>query len=172
MSFANFSASLAAVLKHEGGYNNDPHDPGGPTNKGITQAVYDDWRHGHGLPEQSVKLIVRIEVEAIYKGRFWDAVSGDELPPGIDYATFDFAVNSGVSRAIRYLQRAVGVNDDGMIGPVTLAAVARMSADAVIDAVCDLRLAFLRHLPTFTRFGNGWTHRVADVRILAKAMAA
>ena len=169
---ANFAASLAAVLVHEGGFVDDPRDPGGATQKGVTQAVYDDWRQGHELPKQSVRLLSQFELEAIYRKLYWDAIQGDQLPLGVDYCTFDFAVNSGVKRAARYLQRAAGVADDGQIGPMTLAAVNAKPADELIDAVCDARLAFLEQLGTFGHFGRGWTTRVNEVRAMAKGMAA
>ncbi len=168
----NFPLSLAAVLIHEGGYVDDPQDPGGATNKGVTQAVYDDWRVGEGLARRSVRFINDYEVGAIYRRRYWGAVRGDDLPPGVDYCVFDFAVNSGVNRASRYLQRAAGVVDDGRIGPATLAAVKAKPAAALIAAVCDARQAFLEQLPTFARFGRGWTARVAEVRAKATEMTA
>src|SRR5690349_1648581 len=104
---ANFDASLAAVLHHEGGYVNHPRDPGGATNKGVTQKTYDNWRVDHGLPPQSVRLITPAEVMAVYKRRYWDAVKGDSLPAGLDYCLFDLAVNSGPVRAITFLQEAL-----------------------------------------------------------------
>jgi len=168
---ANFPASLAAVIQHEGGFVNDPRDPGGATNRGITQAVYDDWRASHGLPLQSVRNLVNSEVEAIYCTRYWDAIRGDDLPSGVDYCTFDFAVNSGVNRASRFLQNAAGVTSDCKIGPVTLAAVAGIPPLLLIRAVCAARLDFLRRLETFDRFGRGWTARVNEVRDRAEALA-
>lgn len=166
----NFDASLALVLRHEGGYVNHPRDPGGATNRGVTQAVYDDWRVGNGHCEQSVKLIAPDEVRAIYKKRYWDKIRGDDLPAGIDYCVFDFAVNSGVSRASRYLQEAVGVDVDGVIGQATIAAVKAEPADRIINEVCTLRQRFLEGLRTFPTFGKGWTRRVAEVEVHAKVM--
>jgi lysozyme family protein len=169
---ANFDKALSAVLVHEGGYVNHPKDPGGATNKGVTQAVYDDWRVAHKLPAQTVKDITTAEVMAIYKHRYWDAINGDELPDGVDYAVFDFAVNSGVYRAARYLQEAVGVAADGQIGPVTLAAIRAKPAQDLVTAICDARMAFLKRLTTFDTFGRGWTRRVEDVRCKGRSMAA
>lgn len=167
---ANFDKALSAVLVHEGGYVNHPKDPGGATNKGVTQAVYDDWRQVIRLPKQSVKDLTDAEVMAIYKKNYWDRVKGDELPIGVDYAAFDFAVNAGVYRAARYLQEAVGVAPDGQIGPVTIAAV-KACGPKLIDTLCDARMAFLKRLTTFDTFGKGWTRRVEDVRAKAKGMA-
>ena len=169
---SNFDAALAAVLQHEGGFVNHPQDPGGATNRGITQATYDLWRVDHQLPKASVKTITPAEVMAIYKKRYWDAVQGDKLPSGLDYCLFDFAVNSGASRAARYLQEAIGVTADGKIGPNTLDAIEAVPTQALIQAVCNMRLAFLKRQPTFATFGKGWSKRVQDVRVKAKGMCA
>jgi lysozyme family protein len=168
---ANFDASLAAVLKTEAGYVNDPKDPGGATNRGVTQKVYNLWRADHGLPIQSVKLITPAEVFAIYKKQYWDRVRGDELPSGVDYCVFDFAVNSGVHKASCVLQEALLVDIDGKIGPNTLAEAKAQPAAPIIDCVCDLRQHFLEGLKTFGHFGKGWTARVKAVRAKAKGMA-
>lgn len=166
----NFVSALAAVLVHEGGYVNHPRDPGGATNKGVTQRVYDDWRVNRGLPPRSVKFLQQAELEAIYKRQYWDAVKGDDLPTGVDYCVFDLAVNSGVNRAARFLQRSAGVLEDGKIGPVTLAAVKALSPSLLVDMICDERMCFLKSLGTFDTFGKGWTRRVSDVRDHAKAL--
>lgn len=163
MSASNYKPSLSLVLAHEGGYVNHPKDPGGATNKGVTQAVYDSYRKVKGLPPQTVKLIISNEVAEIYQKQYWRQVKGDDLPAGLDYAVFDFGVNSGVSRAARYLQRLVGVPDDGVIGNQTLAAVyeaARKDEEKLIATYCANRLAFLKSLATFATFGKGWTRRV------------
>lgn len=168
----NFAPSLAAVLQHEGGKVDDPSDPGGRTAYGVTQRVYDDWRREQGLPKRDVWHIVPAETEAIYRMNYWNAVRADELPSGVDYAVFDFAVNSGVNRAARYLQRAVGVEDDGKIGPVTLATVNRKPACETVAALCAARLDFISHISTFARFGRGWSARVGEVGLKAAEMMA
>lgn len=168
---ANFAASLADVLVHEGGWSNDPKDPGGATMHGVTQREYDAWRSKHGLPMQSVRLITPAEIETIYRGDYWNACRCDELPGGVDYATFDFSVNSGVSRAIHYLQQAAGADSDGTIGPATLAACSVLPPRMLIEKLCDERHAYLEHLSTFGHFGTGWTERVIEVERQAKAMA-
>lgn len=165
----NFEMALAYVLEHEGGYVNHPRDPGGATNKGVTQAVYDGYRKMRGRGIQSVKFISEEEVRAIYKFQYWDRVQGDMLPAGVDYAVFDFAVNSGVGRASKYLQAVVGVAQDGIIGARTVAAVTNPAA--TINALCDRRMGFLRNLKTFLTFGRGWTRRVQGVRAHALEMA-
>jgi lysozyme family protein len=166
-----FPTALAYVLQHEGGRVDDPHDPGGRTAYGITQAVYDDWRGVNSLPRRDVFDIDPPETEAIYRQRYWYPVRGDDLPAGLDYATFDFAVNSGVNRAARFLQTAAGVAADGVIGPVTLKAVRGIPPLLLIKALCDARLDFLKSLETFDRYGRGWTARVNEVLAQAKALA-
>lgn len=163
MSAKNYKPALSLVLAHEGGYVNHPRDPGGPTNKGVTQRVYDAYRKVRGLAVQTVKLITADELAELYRKQYWWLVKGDDLPAGLDYAVFDFGVNSGISRACRYLQRTVGVHDDGIIGDETLTAVyaeARKDEVALIERYCANRMAFLNSLKTFATFGTGWTRRV------------
>lgn len=169
---ANFDASLALVLQHEGGYVNHPKDPGGATNRGITQGTYDLWRVDSGLEIRSVKNITPAEVMAIYRARYWNKVRGDDLPSGLDYCLFDFAVNSGPVRAARYLQEALGVVADGKIGPNTMDALHSVPTAALIEAVCNMRLAFMKKQSTWPVFGKGWNRRVQDVRVKSKDMVA
>ena len=107
------------------------------------------------------------DVAPLYKKNYWDKIKGDELPAGVDYACFDLAVNSGVGRAAKILQKAVGVTADGAIGPTTMAAVESQDARNLATEICDLRLAFLQGLPTFETFGKGWTRRVQEVEKVA-----
>jgi lysozyme family protein len=168
--------SLAKVLVHEGGYVNHPADPGGPTNQGVTQRVYDGYRKGKGLATRSVKNITAEEVHDVYDRQYWDAVKGDQLPDGVDYVVFDGAVNSGPGRSIMWLQQALRPiykgPIDGVMGMGTIAALKAVNDnDALIDRICDARMNFLRHLGTFKTFGRGWTARVAEVRSIGKAWA-
>lgn len=168
MSAINFRPSLALVLAHEGGYVNHPRDPGGPTNQGVTQRVYDAYRDYHRQRRQSVKAVLSSEVSDIYNKNYWKLVRGDSLPVGLDYCVFDFAVNSGVSRAVRYLQRAIGVVDDGVLGMISMAALDKLckqdGCETLIAQYCANRLAFLRNLGTFPTFGKGWTRRVIGAK--------
>ena len=156
----NYPQALKQVLKYEGGYVDHPKDPGGPTNKGVTQAVYDNWRKSQNLSIQSVRAITDSEVAAIYKNLSWDRVSGDLLPSGVDVAVFDFAVNSGVSRAAKTLQAVVGVTQDGVIGPATIQA----AKTYVAMSITNRRLAFMQSLSIWSTFGKGWSARIADVK--------
>ncbi|MBB95568.1 MAG: hypothetical protein CML68_13385 [Rhodobacteraceae bacterium] len=159
-----FQRALPKILMHEGGYVNHPADPGGATNKGITQNTYTAWLRAQGRAYQSVKAITDADVAAIYRRNYWDAVSGDDLPSGVGYCVFDAAVNSGPRRAAEWLQQAVGADPDGAIGPITLAAVADSDNAKTINAMCDNRMAFLKRLRHWPTFKNGWTRRVSEVR--------
>lgn len=161
----NFQEALAAVLVHEGGYVNHPADPGGATNKGITHRTYAAWLHKRGLPTKNVRNITDEEVAAIYEEQYWNVIRGDDLPHGIDYAVFDFAVNSGPARAAKFLQRVVGVADDGVIGLQTLkAAESTGSNKRVVIELCRNRLAWLKKLRHWPTFGRGWQRRVEEVQ--------
>jgi len=172
MAINQFQKSLQKVLLHEGGYVNHPKDPGGATNKGVTQKVYDDYRSGKGLKQRSVKSLEDDELEEIYRVRYWSLIKGDSLPAGVSYVVFDGAVNSGVAQSVKWLQRAVGTNPDGVMGPATINAVKDWkNYDNLIDKICDRRLAFLKALKTWPTFGKGWQSRVEQVRAVGKAWA-
>lgn len=160
---------MQAVLAHEGGYTNNPDDPGGPTNYGIT--IYDArkyWRPN--ATADDVKAMPLSVAEDIYEHHYAIPLSYDSLPAGVDYCVLDYGINSGISRAAKVLQRCVGVKDDGEIGPVTLAAVKAHDPTDVIDWICDERLRFLKSLKTWPVFGKGWNSRVVEVRQLATQM--
>jgi lysozyme family protein len=166
----NWDRAFAEVIKYEGGYVNHPQDPGGPTNLGITQATLSRWLRRRASVAD-VKALTREKVKPIYKQNFWDVIKGDDLPGGVDFATYDFAVNSGPSRAARYLQSVVGVEQDGQIGPETLAAVDRYSAEDVVKKLVAKRRGFLMGLKTWRTFGKGWDRRVVSVQQLALKLA-
>lgn len=165
----NFEQSLALVLKHEGGFVNNPKDPGGMTNLGVTKKVWEEWV-GHPVDEAAIKALTVQDVAPLYKKNYWDKIKGDQLPMGVDYACFDLAVNSGVGRAAKILQQAVGVSADGAIGPATLDAVAKANPRDLATEICDLRLNFLQSLPTWATFGRGWGRRVSEVEETAFKM--
>lgn len=167
----NFDQSLAMVLRHEGGYANHPSDPGGETNKGVTWRTYNAWRSKQGLPSRSVKDITDDELKSIYRQQYWNVIQGDILPSGVDYAVFDFAVNSGPARAAKFLQAIVGAAQDGQIGVITVEAVQKRNAADVVKALCESRLAWLQRLRTWSTFGKGWGNRVRDVQAAATQMA-
>lgn len=170
MTADNFPACLKRVLHHEGGFSNHPKDPGGATMKGCTQGVYDAYRKRHGLPLQSVKLISDAELLDIYRTQYWRPARGDDLPKGVDLVVFDFAVNSGPDRAIKHLQRALGLREDGTVGNATLAKLLTADPDRIVAAISASRLEFMQKLGTWGTFGNGWKSRVNDIRQTAEDM--
>lgn len=166
-----FEHCLSHVLRHEGGYADHPADPGSATNMGITRRTLAEWRGvspWSDLPKSAVMALSRVEAAEIYQARYWSKCAADLLPTGLDFALFDFAVNSGPTRAVKYLQIQIGVEADGIVGPRTLSAVEKCrrgrGAKQLIETLCDNRLNFLRGLNTFSTFGRGWTTRVATVR--------
>ena len=167
----NFARSLALVLKSEGGWSDNPADPGGATMKGITLGTFRAYIKPGGTKEE-LHAITDAQLSTCYRRQYWDAVAGAELPDGVDYAAMDFGVNSGPGRAAKYLQDVVGVVQDGRIGPATLAAIRAKSSTEVINELCDARLAFLHRLSTWPTFGKGWNDRVKSVRAQAINMAA
>jgi lysozyme family protein len=169
---ANFEQALKLVLIHEGGYVNHPKDPGGATNQGITHRTYAAWRARQGQEPRNVRDITSEEVREIYRAQYWHKIMADDLPSGLDYAVFDFAVNSGPARAAKFLQEIVGADQDGIIGAQTLDAVAARDSKQLIRMLCASRLAWLKRLKTFATFGKGWTRRVNDVNEAAQSMAA
>lgn len=166
----NFENVLSLVLKEEGGFVNNPDDPGGMTNLGVTKKVWEGFV-GRAVDEAEMRSLTRADVTPLYKQDYWNKVCGDDLPHGLDYAVMDFAVNSGTGRAAKLLQKTCGVDPDGTIGPATLGVVNTADARDLIGKVCDQRLAFLRSLPTFATFGKGWSARVARVRAASDKMA-
>lgn len=171
MAVDNFDRAMTLVFVSEGGFVHDPRDPGGATNLGVTKKTLEHER-GQSVTVADVRALGRPEASGIYRKSYWNTVHGDELPAGLDYATFDYAVNSGPARAIMSLQKALGVAPDGRIGQLTMAAAATCDAKIVVRALTRERLAFLRALSTWPAFGRGWTRRVEGVETSAIAMAS
>jgi len=166
MTAANFPQCFALVLKNEGGYVDNPKDPGGATNLGCTKAVWEEWV-GHEVTKDDIRDLKPNDVMPLYKAKYWDTIKGDDLPEGVDYAVFDFAINSGPSRAAKALQSVLSVNVDGQIGPATLRALETSNPREVATAVCEARLAFLQSLSTYGTFGKGWSKRVSEVETVS-----
>ncbi len=161
-----FAICLPRILIHEGGWSDDPEDPGGATMKGVTLAVFRAFKE-RAVTKAELRRISDADLAEIYRRNYWNVVRADELPAGVDYVTFDIAVNSGPGRAARILQAAAGANMDGAIGPATLEAVRRVAPEILIRAMGSRREAFYRSLPTFPRFGRGWLARCAQVTATA-----
>ena len=168
MPSAAFQASLPFILRWEGGYVNHPADPGGATNKGVTQRVYNDWRVRQGMPARDVRQITDDEVHAIYEAGYWTPPRCDLLPRPLDLVQFDTAVNMGVGRAVRMLQASLGCGVDGDFGPGTRRAAEACDAGAAVAAYCDRREAYYRGLaqknPKVAVFLTGWMNRLDALR--------
>lgn len=162
-----FPEALATVLASEGGYVDHPADRGGATNRGVTQGVYDAHRRARGLPIRSVRDITDAEVAEIYMARYWVPAKCGVLPWPASLCHFDAAVNSGVRQAAVLLQRAVGVAEDGVIGPQTLAAVQRAGRARLLARMWTGRLDFYRRIVAGDAsqmvFLRGWENRVVDL---------
>ena len=166
MANHNFDKSVEYILEHEGGYVDHPKDPGGATNKGITIATFCRYVKPKGTKED-LKQLTTEQAKIVYKAQYWDKVLGDELPSGVDHAVFDFAVNSGPRRAALYLQKVVGVTQDGKLGPNTLKATEAIPKIVVINTLMDKRLAYMKRIKRgelWKTFGRGWQKRIDRVR--------
>jgi lysozyme family protein len=167
----NLLPAMTALLKHEGGFSNHPADPGGMTNLGVTQRVWEEWV-GHPVDEKEMRSLTPEKVAPMYKQKYWDKIRGDDLPSGVDMAVFDCCVNSGPGRAAKMLQRVLGLTEDGAIGPNTLSKALSIDSSKLIADYNAARLAFLQALPTWATFGKGWSNRVAAVTTEATNMTA
>jgi lysozyme family protein len=148
------------VLAHEGGYVNHPNDPGGETQWGICKRSY---------PNINIKTLTRAEAIEIYRKDFWNRVSGEQLPAEVAFQVFDAAVNHGIGNAVRWIQKAAGVADDGHLGPLSLAAIKAADPADLVLLFNAIRLRFYAKLSTFSTFGRGWVNRVAgNLELAAK----
>lgn len=167
-----FAQCLAYVLRHEGGYVNHPADRGGATNRGITQATYDEWRVSNGLSRNPVVGISADEVSAIYRTRYWRPCGADRFGAPLDLVVFDAAVQHGPGRAAKWLQRVVGAVPDGQVGPMTVRAVdafvERNGMAALVGDLLGIREGFYREIvandPTQKVFAKGWANRLEALR--------
>lgn len=177
MSKEAYAKALPRILVYEGGKVDDKADPGGRTNKGVTQGTYNAFRRKYGVAQQDVFLISETEVATIYKTMYWDKVRGDQLPLGLDLVVFDAGVNSGTGRAGIWLQQALGSayqgQIDGQFGDKTMQAVVDCTdISGLIEDFCSRRLGTLKRLKTFSRFGKGWSARIANVQKIGLAWNA
>jgi len=147
-----FDQAFERLIGLEGGYVNDPHDPGGETKYGISRRSY---------PGEMIRTITLAHAKEIYLRDYWGPTGCESVPDAIKFDLFDMAVNSGVGTAIKTLQRTVGVDDDGNLGPVTLQAVVSMPALRFVARFNGARLQFMSALPTWPSFGRGWANRIA-----------
>jgi lysozyme family protein len=159
----NFQTSLELVLAHEGYFGNDPRDAGGMTNLGVTKRAWQAWVK-RPVDEAEMRSLTPESVAPFYKEMYWDTCKCDELPIGIDYAVFDFAVNAGTHQASKLLQEALSVDADGVIGQQTLTAVGNYGVVELTELFSEKKELFYRSLRTFATFGKGWLNRVVDVQ--------
>jgi lysozyme family protein len=171
MAAQNFSAALALILSYEGGLVDNPSDPGGITNWGVTLNSLGAFL-GKTCCAADIRNLTRATVAPLYQRDFWSVVNADALPPGVDLITFDAAVNQGPGKAARVLQRCVGVTADGQIGDVTLRAVQSIPAALLIERIRVARLASYQEDGDWPKFGVGWTRRVNGIAQTATAWAA
>ena len=166
----NFDKCMEMLLAHEGGYVNHPSDPGGMTNLGVTKRTYDEF-NGTDIDEEGMRNLTVEDVTPIYRRNYWERCRCQDLPDGIDWAVFDWAVNSGTGRAAKALQRAVGTLEDGAIGSQTLMCVGNEKPEEIINRIAIHRDSFYRSLSTFDTFGRGWLRRNDETREQALDMA-
>lgn len=153
MSFPIF---FDRIISHEGGYVNDPRDPGGETNWGITRRT----ARANGYTG-SMRSMTRTQARDIYRKAYWERYRCALMPSAVAFQLFDACINHGFGNAARMLQRAAGVLDDGVIGEVSMAAINRMDEDDLLMRFAAERLDFYARLTTFNTFGRGWIRRVA-----------
>ena len=165
----NFDTCMTMLLAHEGGFSAHKDDPGGLTNLGVTKAVYDEF-YGGNATEEVMRAITKHDVEPIYRRNYWNRCRCQDLPSGVDWAVFDFAVNAGTGRAAKALQRAVEATEDGVIGPLTLMKVKQFEVNNIINRIAVYREQFYRSLDTFETFGRGWLRRNDETREQALKM--
>lgn len=167
---SRFDECLEFVLKWEGGYGNHSSDRGGATNRGITQKTYDDWRASKGLVRSPVSGISMDEVRNIYRDRYWKSAHCGDCPESIDLALFDSAVNCGPKQAIKFLQRALNIPDDGVFGPVTSHTLKTTTipheeiAKLLIDERDEFYDRLVQNDPRQMVFAKGWNNRLNDLR--------
>lgn len=147
----SFNEAFDRLIGHEGGYVDNPEDPGGETNWGISKRSY---------PNVDIKALTRDGAKAIYRRDFWDRINADWFYDGVAFQLFDFAVNSGIETAIRYFQRAIGVADDGHWGPISQAAAEKLSESDSIMLLNAERLDFMTRLKNWPNASRGWSRRI------------
>lgn len=172
MATWTYDEALRRLLVHEGGYTNHPSDPGGPTNFGITIHDYRKYINVAGTATDVRNMSVQ-QAKAIYKSKYWNAMRCDDLPSGVDYAIFDYGVNSGTGRAPKVLKRVLGLDaSNSAVTAEVIISAKKRDAKALVEAICGERLRFLQALSTWPTFGAGWGRRVKEVRQAGLAMVA
>lgn len=161
----NFDKAFELLIGHEGGYTQNPKDAGNWTGGKVGVGVNKGTKYGiaaNSYPNLDIKNLTLNQAKAIYKRDYWDKVKGDQLQPELAFHVFDMAVNSGVARGIKLLQKTVGTGEDGIIGPKTLTAASAMNVNQAVQVYNANRLQFYTSLSSFSTFGKGWVNRVAN----------
>lgn len=166
---SNFERCLELVLKSEGGYVDHPKDPGGRTNLGVTQAVWEEWV-GHLVSEKDMKALTPDRVSPMYEMKYWRTSYCEKLPVGVSLLVFSMAVNSGSGRAVKLLQRTIGCVEDGVIGRITMGKINELSPADLVDRYSATRVKFYEDLKLFPVFGKGWLARTERERLEALEM--
>lgn len=157
----NFDQAFAVLIGHEGDFSDHPDDPGGKTRYGVTEAVAREVGYRGAMQELPLELAKRI-----YQERYWKPVRADELPDSVRYAMFDAAVNSGPTQAIKWLQRAINVVDDGVFGPKTMTAVRAVDESRLKNVMIAQRLRFMTDLSNWHSFSRGWVRRISGLLMM------
>jgi lysozyme family protein len=166
----NYVESFKFVIKLEGGYINHPKDPGGPTNHGVTKKSWENYKNKK-FSVEVIKDLKESDAIKFYKDKYWDVCRCDSLPSGLDFCVFDYAVNSGPQKAIKSLQKSLGLIADGVFGKKTLFAIENIKdKKSIILIICEERKVFLKSLKQFPIFGKGWLSRVEKVQLKSKGM--
>lgn len=153
-----FEECFAKLMELEGGYSDHAADPGGKTRYGITEVVARENGYRGDMRDLPIQFAMQI-----YRDRYWNLVHADKLPDEIRFAVFDAAVNSGTRQSARWLQRAVGVEADGKIGPITITASWRADPHVTVRKLACQRLRFMADLSNWQHFGRGWARRICDI---------
>lgn len=159
-----FNIFIDRLLSHEGGYSEDPKDPGNWTGGVVGSGTLKGTKFGiaaNSYPTLDIKNLTRALAIAIYKRDFWLHARCDKLPDVVAFQLLDGAVNSGIPQATRWLQRSVGVADDGMIGPITLDAIFSTDSNDIVFRFLAERLDFMTRLKNWSNHGRGWVRRIA-----------
>jgi len=154
----NFKECLALVLKSEGGYVNNPSDPGGMTNLGVTKRVWEEYT-GHEVDEKTMRGLTPELVAPLYEQKYWRPCYGEVLPRGLDYLCFSFGINAGCGRSVKLLQQSLGLVSDGVIGPKVMQKLRESNIADVIKGFSESRREYYKSLKTFPIFGRGWISR-------------
>jgi len=176
MAGSNFRRVMEEqIFPWEGGYVDHPSDPGGATNMGITihtmKALSLDLDKDGDVDKEDVRNVTKEVAMSIYKNRYWDAVEADHAPSGVDAVLMDGAVNSGPRASVRWVQRALGISDDGILGPITREKIHSANPTDLVKKSVDERLKSVRQFRNYDVFGKGWENRINHLRDFALGLS-